>query len=149
MTHSFSSCFLNSYSLIFSFSLKLFSLSLYFILNIKLLKIVFLSVKLCSDFRQTQVYVLTISRLQVTCKIAVACQAPQSMGFFKQEYWSELPVPSRGYFLAQGLNPCLLHLLHLHDSLPLSHLRSPQIGKYQCITVPLDNPVHLKLSQHS
>ena len=71
------------------------------------------------------------------------------MGFFKQEYWSKLPFLSLGDFLALGLNPCLLHLLHLHDSLPLSHLKSPQIGKYQCITVPLDNPDHLKLSQHS
>ena len=23
----------------------------------------------------------------------VACQAPLSMGFFRQEYWSELPCP--------------------------------------------------------
>ena len=26
----------------------------------------------------------------------MACQAPLSMGFFRQEYWSGLPVPSPG-----------------------------------------------------
>ena len=26
----------------------------------------------------------------------VACQAPLSMGFSRQEYWSELPFPSLG-----------------------------------------------------
>ena len=26
----------------------------------------------------------------------VACQAPLSMGFFRQQYWSGLPVPSPG-----------------------------------------------------
>ena len=35
----------------------------------------------------------------------VACQAPVSMGFSRQEYWSGLPFPS----LTQGLNLCLLH----------------------------------------
>ena len=33
---------------------------------------------------------------------------------------------SSGIFLTQGLNPCLLRLLHWQvDSLPLSHLQSP------------------------
>ena len=27
----------------------------------------------------------------------IACQAPLSMGFSRQEYWSELPFPSPGY----------------------------------------------------
>ena len=39
----------------------------------------------------------------------VAHQAPPSMGFLRQEYWSELPFPSLGDFLAQGSNPGLLH----------------------------------------
>ena len=35
------------------------------------------------------------------------------MGFFRQEYWSGLLFfSSRGIFLTQGLNPCLLGLLH-------------------------------------
>ena len=32
------------------------------------------------------------------------------MGSPRQEYWSELPFPTR-IFLTQGLNPCLLYLL--------------------------------------
>ena len=42
------------------------------------------------------------------CK--VARQAPLSMQFSRQEYWSRLPCPS--IFLTQGLNPRLLCLLH-------------------------------------
>ena len=38
----------------------------------------------------------------------VVHQAPLSMGFSKQEYWSGLPFPSPGIFLAQGSNPGLL-----------------------------------------
>jgi len=42
----------------------------------------------------------------------VALQAPLSMGFSRQEYWSGLPCPPPGDFLTQGLNPSLQHLLH-------------------------------------
>ena len=37
----------------------------------------------------------------------LALQAPLSMGFSGQEYWSGLPCPSPGVFLTQGLNPGL------------------------------------------
>ena len=37
----------------------------------------------------------------------VACQAPLSMGFFKQEYWSGFYVLLQGIFLTQGTNPGL------------------------------------------
>ena len=47
---------------------------------------------------------------------AAACQAPLSMGFSEQEYWSELPFPSPGDFPDQGLKPSLLH--QQVDSLP-------------------------------
>ena len=39
----------------------------------------------------------------------IAYQAPPSMGFPRQEYWSGLPFPSPGNFLTQGSNPGLLH----------------------------------------
>ena len=42
----------------------------------------------------------------------VPCQAPMSMGFSRQEYWSGLPSLLLGIFLTQESNPCLLHLLH-------------------------------------
>ena len=39
----------------------------------------------------------------------IACQAPLSMGFSRQEYWSGLPFPSPGIFPTQGSNPGLPH----------------------------------------
>ena len=52
----------------------------------------------------------------------VACQAPLSMGFFRQ-CWSRLPFPFQGIFLTQGLNPHLSHLLYLQaSSSPLAPL---------------------------
>ena len=44
---------------------------------------------------------------------ATLCEAPLSMGFSRQKYWSGLPFPSPGgVFPTQGLNLGLLHLLH-------------------------------------
>ena len=44
-----------------------------------------------------------------------------SMGFPRQEFWSELQCPPPGIVPIQGLNPGLLHLLCCHaDSLPAS-----------------------------
>ena len=39
----------------------------------------------------------------------MAFQAPLSMGFPRQEYWSGLPFPSPGELLTEGLNQCLLY----------------------------------------
>ena len=39
----------------------------------------------------------------------VACQAPLSVGFFRQEYWSGLLFLFQGIFLTQESNPGLLH----------------------------------------
>ena len=54
----------------------------------------------------------------------VACQAPLSVGFLRQEYWSGLLFPSSGDFLDPGIKPCLLHWQV--DSLSLSHQESPK-----------------------
>ena len=35
----------------------------------------------------------------------VACQAPLSMGFPRQEYWSGLPFPPLGYLPNPGIKP--------------------------------------------
>ena len=52
----------------------------------------------------------------------VAHQALLSMEFFRQEYLLQ------EIFLTQGLNPCLLYLLHWQaDSLPLSHPGSLEV----------------------
>ena len=42
----------------------------------------------------------------VTLWTVVALQAPLSMGFSRQEYWSELPCPPPGELPAQGRNLC-------------------------------------------
>jgi len=40
----------------------------------------------------------------------VACQAPLSIGFSRQEYWSGLRFPSPGDLLKQGIEPVSLAL---------------------------------------
>ena len=35
----------------------------------------------------------------------IACQAPLSMGFSRQEYWSELPCPPLGHLPHPGIEP--------------------------------------------
>ena len=51
--------------------------------------------------------------------LTVAHQAPLSMGFSRQEYWSGLLYPPPGIFLTQGSNSCLLRLPHC-QALPLA-----------------------------
>ena len=53
----------------------------------------------------------------------VACQAPQSMGFSRQEQWSALPCPPPGVLPDPRIKPTSLTSIHLHwqgGSLPLS-----------------------------
>ena len=58
----------------------------------------------------------------------VDCQAPLSIAFSRQEYRGGLPCPSLGDFPNQGLNPCLLCLLHWQVcSLPLAPAGKPSI----------------------
>ena len=52
----------------------------------------------------------------------IACQAPLSMGFPNQEYWTGLPFPSPGDFPNSGIEP-VSHALQV-DSLLLSHQES-------------------------
>ena len=49
----------------------------------------------------------------------VACQAPLSMGFPRQEYWGGFPFPSPGDLLHPEIKPPSPALQA--DSLPLSH----------------------------
>ena len=46
----------------------------------------------------------------------IACQAPPSMGFSRQEYWSGLPFPSAGDLPNPGIEPGFSALQA--DSLP-------------------------------
>ena len=57
----------------------------------------------------------------------VACQAPLSMGFFRQENWSGLPCPPPEYLFTQGSNSHLLCLPHWQmGSLPLAPAGKPK-----------------------
>ena len=53
----------------------------------------------------------------------VACQAPLSLGFSRQEYWSGLPRPPPGGRWTQGLNTSLTFLHVRAGSLPLASPR--------------------------
>ena len=55
-------------------------------------------------------------------------QAPLSMGFSRQEYWSELPFPSPGDLPDPGIQPMSPALQA--DSLPLSHQWSSLFKQY-------------------
>ena len=51
----------------------------------------------------------SLSRVQLfATPWTVALQAPLSMGFFRQEYWSELPCPPPGDFHDPGIEPTSL-----------------------------------------
>ena len=52
----------------------------------------------------------------------VACQAPLSIGFPRQEYWSELPFPSPGDLPDPGVKP-------VSPALPVDSLLSESQGK--------------------
>ena len=64
----------------------------------------------------------------------IAHQAPLSLGFPRQEYWSGLPFPSPG-ILIQGSNLCLVHWQA--GSLPLSHQAGPVQSVGQLLLPPL------------
>ena len=70
-------------------------------------------VRACSPFSRVWLFVTPRT---------VVCQAPLSMGFSRQEYWSGLPFPSPGDFPDPGIKPRSPAAPALHtDSLPLSH----------------------------
>ena len=73
---------------------------------------------------KASVYILShISRVQLFVTLwTVAHQAPLSMGFSRQEYWSGLPFPPPGDLPDPGIEPTLPVAPALQaDSLPLSH----------------------------
>ena len=57
----------------------------------------------------------------------VACQAPLSMEFSRQEYWSGLPFPSPGDLPNPGIKPDLPALQA--DSLPSEPREKPEFSK--------------------
>ena len=53
----------------------------------------------------SMVVVIAKSCLTLVTPWTIACQAPLSMGFSRQEYWSELSFPSPGDLPDPGINP--------------------------------------------
>ena len=92
----------------------------------------------------SEVKLLSCIRLFVT-PWTVAYQAPWSMGFSRQEYWSGLPFPSPGNFPTQGLNP---GLPHCRQSLYcLSHQGSLQVAWCQnSLDIPFTDKATLKFA---
>ena len=69
------------------------------------------------------------SRVQLFVTLWTAAhQAPPSMGFSRQEYWSGLPFPSPGVFPTQGWNPCLMPPHWQVGSLPVGPAGRPCRG---------------------
>ena len=70
----------------------------------------------------------------------VAHQAPLSMGFSRQEYWSGCHSLLQGIFSTQGSNPSLLYCRQI--SLPLSHQKFGEGNgtplQYSCLENPMD-----------
>ena len=72
----------------------------------------------------------------------VAPQAPLSMGFPRQEYWSGLPFPSPGDLPDPGTEP-ESPALHV-DPLPLSQQGSPALMSIFLLTIK----VYINTSEH-
>ena len=69
----------------------------------------------------------------------VARQAPLSMGFSRQEYWSGLPCPPPGDLPHPGIQPASpASPASQVDSLPLSHQGSP-VNKVPDLKINLEN----------
>ena len=60
----------------------------------------------CAFFHGMKVKVKSLSRVRLfETPWTVAYQAPPSMGFYRQEYWSGLPFPSPGDLPDPGIKP--------------------------------------------
>ena len=74
-----------------------------------------------------------LSHFSCVCLFAtlwtVVCQAPLSMGFSRQEYWSGLPCPPPGELANPGIEPT-----SLTSPAPLAPPGKPHIHKYVCYT---------------
>ena len=85
----------------------------------------------------------------VGCHFLLQCQAPLSMEFSRQEYWSGYHSLLQGIFLTQGLNLGLLHcrqiLYHLsHQEILWMYSRSPLISRGYVSRPPADAGNHGK-----
>ena len=84
-----------------------------------------------SEQLKWKVKVKSLSRVQLFVNLwTVAHQAPPSMEFSRQEYWSGLPFPSPGDLPDPSLLHCRQTLYHLsHQGSPSKQLSRDQIHK--------------------
>ena len=82
---------------------------------------------------------VTKSCLTLVTPWTVACQAPLSMGFSRQEYWSGLPFPSPGNLPDPGIEPGSPALQA--DSLPIELWGKP-IELIEYLSISLSRSVH-------
>ena len=68
----------------------------------------------------------------------VVCQAPLSIGFPRQEYWSGLPFPSLGDLPHPGMEPT--SPTSQADSLPLHHPGSRPCYVNSQVSIPISGP---------
>ena len=84
----------------------------------------------------TMVVVYSLSRVCLfVTPWTIALQAPLSMGFPRQEYWSSLPFPSPGDLPDPGIEPRSPALQA--DSLPTELTEKPHRGNRQVHVLPL------------
>ena len=63
-----------------------------------------------NQYKEKHILLIVVPELGIMFQLfvtpwTVACQAPLSMGFFRQEYWSGLPFPSPGDLADPGIEP--------------------------------------------
>ena len=72
----------------------------------------------------------------------VACQAPLSMGFSRQQYWSGLPFPPPGDLPDPGIEPGSPALEA--DALTSEPPGKPRLFKYDLNQIPYDYTVEVR-----
>ena len=65
-------------------------------------------VRPCVCVSHTRTHAYPVAQLCLSTPWAVAHQAPLSLGFFRQEYWSGLPFPTPGNLPNSGIYPTSL-----------------------------------------
>ena len=74
---------------------------------------------LCHSPSRKPIAVCVLAKSPQLCLFAipwtVACQAPLSMGFSRQEYWSGMPCPTPGHLPNPGIEPASLMSPELSD----------------------------------
>ena len=103
---------------------------------------------LCTTVVESAIHECMLTRLSrvrlfvTTCTIAH--QAPLSMGFSRQEYWSGFPFLPQEIFPTQGSNPHLLRFLHcgwiLYHRATTQSAKSKSLSRTLC--GPMDCTIH-------